>query len=76
MMPKLSKSVQKGVLKAKSALQTENGKAAAITLGAGGLGLLGGLLAGGNGGGNQNMGNMSTLGALTGDSDVVYAEMV
>lgn len=71
-LPKLSKSVQKGALKAKGALQTENGKAAAIALGAGGLGLLGGLLAGGNGGGNQNMGNMSTLGALTGDSDVVY----
>ena len=71
-LPKLSKSVQKGALKAKGALQTENGKAAAIALGAGGLGLLGGLLAGGNGGGNQNIGNMSTLGALTGDSDVVY----
>lgn len=71
-LPKLSKSVQKGALKAKGALQTENGKAAAIALGAGGLGLLGGLLAGGNGGGNQNMVNMSTLGALTGDSDVVY----
>lgn len=71
-LPKLSKAVQKGALKAKGALQTENGKAAAIALGAGGLGLLGGLLAGGNGGGNQNMGNMSTLGALTGDSDVVY----
>jgi hypothetical protein len=71
-LPKLSKAVQKGALKAKGALQSENGKAAAIALGAGGLGLLGGLLAGGNGGGNQNMGNMSTLGALTGDSDVVY----
>lgn len=71
-MPKAANAVKKGVLKAKGALQTENGKAAAIALGAGGLGLLGGLLAGGNGGGNQNMGNMSTLGALTGDSDVVY----
>lgn len=71
-LPKMSKAVQKGALKAKGALQTENGKAAAIALGAGGLGLLGGLLAGGNGGGNQNIGNMSTLGALTGDSDVVY----
>ena len=70
--PKVSKTVQKGVLKAKDALQSENGKTAAIALGAGGLGLLGGLLAGGNGGGNQNMGNMSTLGALMGDSDVVY----
>lgn len=72
--PKAAKAVKKGVLKAKGALQTENGKAAAIALGAGGLGLLGGLLAsgGGNGSGNQNMGNMSTLGALTGDSDVVY----
>lgn len=71
-MPKAANAVKKGVLKAKGALQTENGKAAAIALGAGGLGLLGGLLAGGNGGGNQNIGNMSTLGALTGDSDVVY----
>lgn len=71
-MPKAANAVKKGVLKAKGALQTENGKAAAIALGAGGLGLLGGLLAGGNGGGNQNISNMSTLGALTGDSDVVY----
>ena len=73
-LPKLSKAVQKGALKAKGALQSENGKAAAIALGAGGLGLLGGLLAsgGGNGGGGQNYGNMSTLGALTGNSDVVY----
>lgn len=71
-MPKAANAVKKGVLKAKGALQTENGKAAAIALGAGGLGLLGGLLAGGNSGGNQNTGNMSTLGALTGDSDVVY----
>ena len=71
-LPKLSKAAQNTALKAKGALQTENGKNAAIALGAGGLGLLGGLLAGGNNGGNQNMGNMSTLGALTGDSDVVY----
>lgn len=71
-LPKLSKSAKNTALKAKSALQTENGKNAAIALGAGGLGLLGGLLAGGNNGGNQNIGNMSTLGALTGDSDVVY----
>lgn len=70
--PKLSKTAKNTALKAKGALQTENGKNAAIALGAGGLGLLGGLLAGGNNGGNQNMGNMSTLGALTGDSDVVY----
>jgi hypothetical protein len=69
--PKVSKAVQKGALKAKGALQSENGKAAAAALGAGGLGLLGGLLAGGNGG-EQNMGNTSTLGALTGNSDVVY----
>lgn len=69
--PKLSKTAKNTALKAKGALQTENGKNAAIALGAGGLGLLGGLLAGGNNGGNQNMGNMSTLGALTGDSDVV-----
>jgi hypothetical protein len=71
-LPKLSKAVQKGALKAKDVLQSDGGKTAAIALGAGGLGLLGGLLAGGNGGGNQNIGNMSTLGALTGDSDVVY----
>lgn len=71
-LPKLSKAAKNTALKAKGALQTENGKTAAIALGAGGLGLLGGLLAGGNNGGNQNMGNMSTLGALTGDSDVVY----
>lgn len=71
-LPKLSKTAKNTALKAKGALQTENGKNAAIALGAGGLGLLGGLLAGGNGGGGQNMGNMSTLGALTGDSDVVY----
>lgn len=71
-LPKLSKSVQKGALKAKDVLQSDGGKTAAIALGAGGLGLLGGLLAGGNGGGNQNIGNMSTLGALTGNSDVIY----
>lgn len=71
-LPKMSKAVQKGALKAKDVLQSDGGKTAAIALGAGGLGLLGGLLAGGNGGGNQNIGNMSTLGALTGDSDVVY----
>ena len=71
-LPKLSKAAKNTALKAKGALQTENGKNAAIALGAGGLGLLGGLLAGGNNGGTQNMGNMSTLGALTGDSDVVY----
>lgn len=71
-LPKLSKTAKNTALKAKGALQTENGKNAAIALGAGGLGLLGGLLAGGNNSGNQNMGNMSTLGALTGDSDVVY----
>lgn len=71
-LPKLSKAAKNTALKAKGALQTENGKNAAIALGAGGLGLLGGLLAGGNNGSNQNMGNMSTLGALTGDSDVVY----
>ena len=67
-LPKLSKTAKNTALKAKGALQTENGKNAAIALGAGGLGLLGGLLAGGNNGGNQNMGNMSTLGALTGNS--------
>lgn len=71
-LPKVSKAVQKGALKAKDILQSDGGKTAAIALGAGGLGLLGGLLAGGNGGGGQNYGNLSTLGALTGDSDVVY----
>ena len=71
-LPKLSKAVQKGALKAKDALQSDGGKTAAIALGAGGVGLLGGLLAGGNNGGGQNYSNMSTLGALTGDSDVVY----
>lgn len=71
-LPKLSKAVQKGALKAKGALQTENGKAAAIALGAGGLGLLGGLLASGNGGGGQNYGNNSMLNAITGGSDVIY----
>lgn len=70
--PKAAKAVRNTVLKAKDKLSSDTGKTAAIALGAGGLGLLGGLLAGGNGGGNQNMGNMSTLGALTGDSDVVY----
>lgn len=73
-LPKLTKAVQKGTLKAKDALQSDGGKTAAIALGAGGVGLLGGLLAGGNGGGSQNYGNMSTLGALTGDSDVVYGQ--
>lgn len=71
-LPKASKAVQKGVLKAKDVLGSDKGKLALIAGGAGGVGLLGGLLAGGNGGGNQNMGNMSTLGALTGGSDVVY----
>lgn len=71
-VPKAAKAIRNTVLKAKDKLSTDGGKAAAIALGAGGLGLLGGLLAGGNNGGNQNMGNMSTLGALTGDSDVVY----
>lgn len=71
-LPKVSKAVQKGALKAKDVLGSDKGKLALIAGGAGGVGLLGGLLAGGNGGGNQNMGNMSTLGALTGDSDVVY----
>lgn len=71
-LPKISKAVQNTALKAKDKLSSDTGKTAAVALGAGGLGLLGGLLAGGNGGGNQNMGNMSALGALTGDSDVVY----
>ena len=72
-LPKASKAVQKGVLKAKDVLGSDKGKLALIAGGAGGIGLLGGLLAGGNGsGGGQNYGNMSTLGALTGGSDVVY----
>lgn len=72
-LPKASKAVQKGVLKAKDVLGSDKGKLALIAGGAGGIGLLGGLLAGGNGGGGgQNYGNMSMLGALTGDSDVVY----
>ena len=70
--PKAAKAVRNTVLKAKDKLSSDTGKTAAIALGAGGLGLLGGLLAGGNGGGGQNMVNPSTLGALTGDSDVVY----
>lgn len=70
--PKAAKVVRNTVLKAKDKLSSDTGKTAAIALGAGGLGLLGGLLAGGNGGGGQNMVNPSTLGALTGDSDVVY----
>ena len=71
-LPKISKAVQNTALKAKDKLSSDTGKNAAIALGAGGIGLLGGLLTGGNGGGNQNMGNMSALGALTGDSNVVY----
>ena len=72
-LPKVSKAVQKGALKAKDVLGSDKGKLALIAGGAGGIGLLGGLLAGGNGGGGgQNYGNMSMLGALTGDSDVVY----
>lgn len=71
-LPKISKAVQKGALKAKDKLSTDGGKTAAIALSAGGLGLLGGLLAGGNGGNGQNTFNSSMLGALTGDSDVVY----
>ena len=71
-LPKISKAVQNTALKAKDKLSSDTGKNAAVALGAGGLGLLGGLLAGGNGGGNQNVGNMSALDALTGDSDVVY----
>lgn len=71
-LPKISKAVQNTALKAKDKLSSDSGKTAAVALGAGGLGLLGGLLADGNGGGGQNMVNPSALGALTGDSDVVY----
>ena len=71
-LPKISKAVQNTALKAKDKLSSDTGKTAAVALGAGGLGLLGGLLAGGNGGGGQDMVNPSALGALTGGSDVVY----
>lgn len=70
--PKISKTVQNTALKAKDKLSSDTGKTAAVALGAGGLGLLGGLLAGSGGGNGQNMVNPSTLGALTGDSDAVY----
>lgn len=70
--PKISKAVQNTALKAKDKLSSDTGKTAAVALGAGGLGLLGGLIAGSGGGNGQNMVNPSTLGALTGDSDVVY----
>ena len=71
-LPKASKAVQKGVLKAKDALSSDKGKLALIAGGAGGVGLLGGLLAGGNGGGGQNYDNTSMLNALTGNYDVIY----
>lgn len=71
-LPKISKTVQNTALKAKDKLSSDTGKTAAVALGAGGLGLLGGLLAGSGGGNGQNMVNPSTLGALTGDSDAVY----
>ena len=71
-MPKAAKAVQKGVLKAKDKLSSDTGKMALIAGGAGGIGLLGGLLAGGNGGGGgQNYGGGSMLNAITGGSDVV-----
>lgn len=71
-LPKATKAIRNTALKAKDKLSSDTGKTAAIALGAGGVGLLGGLLAGGNNNGGQNMVNPSTLGALTGDSDVVY----
>lgn len=71
-LPKISKAVQNTALKAKDKLSSDTGKTAAIALGAGGVGLLGGLLAGGNSGGGQNYGDNSMLDAITGDSDVVY----
>lgn len=71
-LPKISSAVQNTALKAKDKLSSDTGKTAAVALGAGGLGLLGGLLAGSGGGNGQNMVNPSTLGALTGDSDAVY----
>lgn len=71
-LPKASKAVQKGVLKAKDALGSDKGKLALVAGGAGGIGLLGGLLAGGNGGGGgQDYGGGSMLNAITGGSDVV-----
>ena len=71
-LPKATKAIRNTALKAKDKLSSDAGKTTAIALGAGGLGLLGGLLAGGGGGNGQNMVNPSTLSALTGDSDVVY----
>lgn len=71
-LPKISKAVQNTALKTKDKLSSDTGKTAAIALGAGGVGLLGGLLAGGNGGGGQNYGDNSMLNAITGGSDVVY----
>ena len=75
-MPKAAGAVKKGVLKAKDVLGSDKGKLALIAGGAGGLGLLGGLLAGGNGGGGDGgyypYANGSALNALTGGSDVVY----
>ena len=68
-LPKAAKAVQKGALKAKGALSSDSGKTAAIALGAGGLGLLGGLLAGSGNGGGQSM---TALNALTSDSDAFY----
>ena len=71
-LPKASKAVQKGVLKAKDKLSSDTGKMALIAGGAGGIGLLGGLLAGGNGGGGgQDYGGGSMLNAITGGSDVI-----
>lgn len=70
-LPKASKAVQKGVLKAKDKLSSDTGKTATIALGAGGLGLLGGLLAGGNNGNSGNVGNISMLNAITSGSDAV-----
>ncbi len=71
-LPKASKAVQKGVLKAKDKLSSDTGKTAAVALGAGGLGLLGGLLASGNNGNSGNVGNISMLNAITSGPDAVY----
>ena len=74
-LPKASKAVQNVALKAKDKLSSDTGKMALVAGGAGGLGLLGGLLAGGNGSGNGgNYANQTMLGALTGGSDVVYGQ--
>lgn len=70
-LPKATKAIQNTALKAKDKLSSDTGKNAVTALGAGGIGLLGGLLgASALGRGNkQPTTSMSTLGGLTsGDS--------